>query len=679
MMCFDPISYDKAEKARKHSENVQEQLNQLKNDFIQHKLDYVEQSETRIKNIITNGNFVDKTGWVANGTDFIVQDNVATFTPVGQYNGLSNYFTSKLKPGHKMYVRITIETEDPDVRLIVNTTGQSPIYADNYAGGVASLVFDVPQDFNYEPTYMRVRTHSTTNFKPINVSKAILIDLTESFDEEPSRTMIEKIIDYIPNQWFDGNMKLRDWQRAYMMYLNERIDMLESTEPPPLFIADTDFATRQTSLLYKKKDSVEWIKANGVAMSVPDTNRIVHTVELDGLTANTDYEFRLPDIEIPNVYLTWRDDPSTTMVIHWHTFKPHLATYGDVYSGEIYKFKTMPTVISNSVKFAHVSDTHGRSLTTQIFQEIGLKDVDCIIHSGDMATGDGGEDPSSWYQFFDSLNYAKDTKGNLIPILPNIGNHEIRFGSPGIQWETVYDVGNKPNFFNKRGDAEWYYCFFPTFPGLQGYGVIDFGNYASVWQLDPGITTFTNKGQNIWLSETLSERVNVPHKIISLHYSPFPLGRRMLIRYYNEIRRDFCPIWEPYKPLVLTGHEHVWGKTVPILGGGLDINDAYEHEDGVVYLSGGPSGAEGREGRNPHTKWWIDQSRASVWEYFDFEKPDYTGMYKEEREPHELDGTTFTNDEVINYWLIELENDKRTMSAFDLNKNLIYSFVQNVS
>ena len=33
MMCFDPISYDKAEKARKHSENVQEQLNQ-------HKLDY---------------------------------------------------------------------------------------------------------------------------------------------------------------------------------------------------------------------------------------------------------------------------------------------------------------------------------------------------------------------------------------------------------------------------------------------------------------------------------------------------------------------------------------------------------------------------------------------------------------------------------------------------------------
>jgi len=37
MMCFDPISYDKAEKARKHSENVQEQLNQ-------HKLDYIEEN-----------------------------------------------------------------------------------------------------------------------------------------------------------------------------------------------------------------------------------------------------------------------------------------------------------------------------------------------------------------------------------------------------------------------------------------------------------------------------------------------------------------------------------------------------------------------------------------------------------------------------------------------------------
>lgn len=37
MMCFDPISYDKAEKARKHSENVQQQLNQ-------HKLDYIEEN-----------------------------------------------------------------------------------------------------------------------------------------------------------------------------------------------------------------------------------------------------------------------------------------------------------------------------------------------------------------------------------------------------------------------------------------------------------------------------------------------------------------------------------------------------------------------------------------------------------------------------------------------------------
>lgn len=42
MSNFDPISYDKAEKAIKHSKNVQEQLNQVKNDFIQHKLDYAE-------------------------------------------------------------------------------------------------------------------------------------------------------------------------------------------------------------------------------------------------------------------------------------------------------------------------------------------------------------------------------------------------------------------------------------------------------------------------------------------------------------------------------------------------------------------------------------------------------------------------------------------------------------
>ena len=39
-MCFDPISYDKAEKAIKHSKNVQEQLNQVIDDLAQHKSDY---------------------------------------------------------------------------------------------------------------------------------------------------------------------------------------------------------------------------------------------------------------------------------------------------------------------------------------------------------------------------------------------------------------------------------------------------------------------------------------------------------------------------------------------------------------------------------------------------------------------------------------------------------------
>lgn len=456
-----------------------------------------------------------------------------------------------------------------------------------------------------------------------------------------------------------------------------------SNPTPPTVIETGAFAKRSTSLLYREEGSTSWQSAEGMAMNVPDTNRIVHTVELTGLQEDSIYEFRLFDKETPTVYTTFNGNPSSSIVIHWHTFQPHLDSYEGVYSDVIQKCRTLPSTLTTSIKFAQLSDTHGTHegvYNTQIFEDIASRDVRCMIHSGDLATGDGGESPNTWYTFFNALKSAVDSDGCIIPILPNLGNHEILLGSSGIQYDSNNVVGIKPNFeTHERGDAEWYFCFFPKFPGLQGYGVIDFGDYASVWQLDPGISTHTNQGQQTWLADTLSERSTIPHKLISLHYSPFPIGRRTMSRAFNEPRRDFAPVYEPYRPLVMTGHEHVWGLTVPILGGSMDINEAYEDPNGVVYIGSAPAGTSHREGRNPHTKWWIKDSRALIWDKFDYEEIGYTpDMWNEEREPHEADGTTFTFEEVNNWWLIELENDKRTMTAYDLNKNEIYSFLQTV-
>lgn len=465
---------------------------------------------------------------------------------------------------------------------------------------------------------------------------------------------------------------------AYKAYrFNKRI----TTHRRQSEIQDPAYGTRATYLSYRRLGDTDWDYAEGIAMLVPDTNRVVHTVELSGLVEDSIYEFRTIDVPKLTVYTTFNNNPSNSIVVHWHTQSPHPFNYIRTFSQTIHKFKTLPSVLHSAIRFAHISDTHGHYPVSmrQIFEDIGSKNVRCIIHSGDMSTCNGNEDVNTWYVLFDTIQSAVDSDGCIIPILPNIGNHEIALGSGGIQWDSKNIVGIKPNFdTHERGDAEWYYCFFPKFPGLTGYGVIDFGDYASVWQLDPGITTHTNQGQDTWLANTLAERENVPHKLLSYHYSPFPTGRRVA-NYFAGVRRDWCPIYEPYKPLVLTGHEHVWSVTVPILGGSSDLSSAYEHQDGVVYLGSSPSGNTAREGRNPHTKWWIKESKASIWNYYDFEKPEYGGLYGELREPHVLDGTTFTNEEVNNWWMIELEYGKRTMTAFDLNRNQIYSFVQNLN
>src|SRR5699024_5900678 len=158
-------------------------------------------------------------------------------------------------------------------------------------------------------------------------------------------------------------------------------------------------------------------------------------------------------------------------------------------------------------------------------------------------------------------------------------------------------AGNKPNFeTGERGDTEWYYCFFPTFLE-QGYSVHKFGNYLSVYMLDP-ISTKLDQGQDVWMADTMQEDTNA-HQIMSLHYNPYPGGRRDLDTHYvKDIREIWAPIWEKHKPLVLTGHDHVMCKTVPIKNGLRD------DEIGTVYIGSGTSGNTwARDGFNPHAKW----------------------------------------------------------------------------
>lgn len=433
---------------------------------------------------------------------------------------------------------------------------------------------------------------------------------------------------------------------------------------------DIPFDVTPTKIRHRLTNTSDWIEVIGTAMNVPDTDRVVHTVEIEGLSPDTSYEFQT-SVSAKDVYLTWKNDPTNSIVIHWQTLKPFTKRYtGSFYTSVTHKFKTIPaTLNTEQFQAAQISDTHGggdymKDVYTRIGQHPNIR---VVFHSGDMATGNGGEaSPSTWYSFFDALNSLKDSQGHIIPLLPALGNHEVWGGYSGIQYAD--NAGYKPNFeTGERGDAEWYYCFFPSFLET-GYAKHDCGDYLTIWQIDPGITTKMDEGQDVWLDDTMMARENVPTKIVSLHYNPWTAGRRVMFGLNTLTRQILAPIWEKYQPLVFTGHDHVWSISPPIKGGAID-QPAIDYEEGTYYLGAGTANTGVQAGRNPHTKWWIEDSIATVWQKFDFED---SGL--EQREAHPDDGTTFDWQEGSHYWLVTCDYNQKTMTAYNSYNEVIHSF-----
>src|SRR5699024_7857549 len=76
---------------------------------------------------------------------------------------------------------------------------------------------------------------------------------------------------------------------------------------------DSLFETKPTKLRYRKIGESVWVVVEGTAMSVPDTSRIVHTIYLNDLKPNEEYEFQIVGKPFV-VYLTNKDKPTNNMI-----------------------------------------------------------------------------------------------------------------------------------------------------------------------------------------------------------------------------------------------------------------------------------------------------------------------------------------------------------------------------
>jgi acid phosphatase type 7 len=332
-------------------------------------------------------------------------------------------------------------------------------------------------------------------------------------------------------------------------------------DPSTTMIVDwhTEAAVPGAALQYRPAGERRWRSRATTAVPFPNSDRLIHRVELTGLRPDASYEFRLGE--------GWRS----------------------------YTFRTMPRRASRPVRFVAAGDVrHTMEMMEATGRQAAVYDPDFVMWGGDLAYADGlPERVGRWYEFFDAIrNTLVTPEGRVIPILLALGNHEVA-GSYHFRID-----GYRQDDATRQRITSSFFDMFAT-PGQPGYGVVDFGDYMSVVLLDTDHTNPVAGEQTAWLERTLRERQQVPHVFPIYHVPGYPSVRVFDGEVSQRVREHWVPLFERYGVrVVFENHDHAYKRTHPLRGG-------ERHPDGVVYIGDGAWGVGVREiGRD-----WPDGQR----------------------------------------------------------------------
>ncbi len=371
------------------------------------------------------------------------------------------------------------------------------------------------------------------------------------------------------------------------------------------------------------------------------------------LLAETDETVAAAGVRPVALYLSWQDDPTSTMTIQWHTegdtgvvaveygpvdgdsvnvieAESHPMVFSDriVHTVEItglepeteysfrlsnitpgqdsplYKFRTMPATAYRPIRVAIGGDVrHRQDWMEQVNREAMRFDPDFIVWGGDLAYSDGREDRlDREYEFFDAMvNTLITDDGRVVPVLMGIGNHEIR---GGYYWGHDRGVDAYEDSDAFREAIAPYYYNLHAFPGHPGYGVLDFGDYMSLIFLDSDHSGPIQGTQTAWLEQVLSERKDVPHVYPVYHVPAYPSVRSFDGEIISRVREHWVPLFEKYGVRVaFENHDHAYKRTVPIRGG-------VEDKTGIVYVGDGAWGVGEREVHPADETWYLEKSQS---------------------------------------------------------------------
>jgi hypothetical protein len=200
------------------------------------------------------------------------------------------------------------------------------------------------------------------------------------------------------------------------------------------------------------------------------------------------------------------------------------------------------------------------------------------LHAGDLV--ESGRIPQSLKDFL-AVSQGLNATAPLMPIL---GNHDLN-NTAGSSFQAPYthfiDGFNLP-------DNELYYSF-------------DYGN-AHFTAIDTGVANVATEAQALfapgtaqydWLVNDLSTAENDPDidwKIVYMHFPPYVLEEASYVPYVRSI---LAPLMDAYDvDLVISGHRHVYERTVSIYDNGVAEPGPNYTGDGTVYIVAGTAGGE---------------------------------------------------------------------------------------
>lgn len=274
---------------------------------------------------------------------------------------------------------------------------------------------------------------------------------------------------------------------------------------------------------------------------------------------------------------------------------------------EPFHFRTAPAQ-KDSVTFIMGADTQSETRERKEMTALaaGL-DPEFVTIAGDLVMNGMAE--SEWDAWFDEWHELMVTdEGRRVPVLPALGNHDVRGWVAG-DFET---------------DAAFYANRFHL-PDPERYYVVEFGEGLVLFTLDSGHTSafneeldwFVDSGgyeaghgphrvrdshdgkQKQWLRETLDRYQDRPWLLGQYHINAFATSPHYWEkpRYGRRLMHEhWVPLFEEYEvDLIHEGHGHRLKRTHPVKDGEID-------EDGVVYIGEGGWGTHMGE---PDDMWFV--------------------------------------------------------------------------